>query len=187
MSRVRFKALVVGMEADCTPDQVKVGLLKAGGFDNVKVSPGGSVESPWWVRGVFETLSRRGTLATATPVIASVIEALTSGALIRIEATIVRDDRLQEKAAALVRAGAEVFKRCERCGIVYRTTDEAHEGFGAHPCGGRLVVDEGCHAVVFHGPGHQSTTRCVLLDDHEVHQAVIHGEHGEWTKMEDFV
>jgi hypothetical protein len=54
-----------------------------------------------------------------------------------------------------------------------------HSDFSEIPDGMRIVVrvalekDEDvkrCNAVLHHGPGHQSKTRCELVDEHEVHE-----------------
>ena len=91
----------------------------------------------------------------------------------------------------------QLFHRCERCGVVLRTNgadymSEWHarrcgpEGKG---CDGVLVVDNSrCQAVIFHGPGHQSTTRCRLTRPHKMHEAIYGSfkQLGHWREMESF-
>ena len=37
-----------------------------------------------------------------------------------------------------------------------------------------------CEAVIHHGPGHQSTTKCYLRQKHTTHEANLCGEIAEW-------
>lgn len=43
------------------------------------------------------------------------------------------------------------------------------------------LVSDRCFAVLHHGPGHQSTTRCELRGTHAHHSAEVMGEQVEWT------
>jgi hypothetical protein len=78
------------------------------------------------------------------------------------------------------------FMRCEKCHVVIRTTGEdAYSEFHAKGCNGELRLDtRTCQAVLFHGPGHQSTARCEATGAHDVHHAVYVGQYAEWTGME---
>src|SRR5256885_3979689 len=42
------------------------------------------------------------------------------------------------------------------------------------------LPDESCHAKIFHGPGHQSTTNCELKGEHDVHEAHVQGVRLLW-------
>lgn len=44
----------------------------------------------------------------------------------------------------------------------------------------RILDGEICPAQIYHGPGHQSRTRCELSGEHDVHQAHIHRELAQW-------
>lgn len=52
----------------------------------------------------------------------------------------------------------------------------------------RFVEDErtrpGCTAKIHHGPGHQSSTRCHVKGEHEVHEA-YYGGHNEYAVWKD--
>lgn len=65
------------------------------------------------------------------------------------------------------------FMRCATCRVVFRTdgADRLAE-YHAETCDGTLSLDDGCHAVIFHGPGHQSTSRCRLTGEHERHETI---------------
>ncbi len=103
---------------------------------------------------------------------------------------------------------ARQYKRCAGCGIVARVDDGqatcaftlgryAANGRAGEVCGGALTAEPGCHAVIFHGPGHQSTTRCernhsldpVLVNERApepMHCAVVVTEKMYWRGMEAF-
>lgn len=105
-------------------------------------------------------------------------------------------------AARAPKPATMVYKRCDTCGALMRHEPEEvqcvryrvrarpkAEGGGWEQlgkCTGTLVVDEGCHAVIFHGPGHQSTTRCQETGEHELHRAVFGSacQEGWWRGME---
>ena len=75
------------------------------------------------------------------------------------------------------------FMRCEKCRVVTRTTgDDAYAEFHAKGCDGELRVDaRTCQAVLFHGPGHQSTARCTRAPDgHRLHQGIVLGALVSW-------
>lgn len=100
------------------------------------------------------------------------------------------------------------YKRCAGCGIVARVdADQATCTFTVGPygpvdrrgkvCGGALTAEPGCHAVIFHGPGHQSTTRCtrnhtldpVLVSERApepVHCAIVVNTQMRWHGTEAF-
>lgn len=98
----------------------------------------------------------------------------------------------EEEAATAARAAREreVFKRCTSCRMVRRVPESivrcaelAYPGCKSHS--GEFVVDEGCHAVLFHGPGHQSKARCRLTGEHAVHEAIYHGNSVAWWRGEE--
>jgi hypothetical protein len=75
---------------------------------------------------------------------------------------------------------AKQFMRCESCGLVRRVEGApvvcGERAWGV-TCSGKLTIDERyCHAVLFHGPGHQSSGRCELPNDgHAVHRVEYGG------------
>lgn len=82
-----------------------------------------------------------------------------------------------------------VYTRCSSCGVVRRTNDDVcgiRRRDGSR-CAGTLILDAGCHSVLFHGPGHQSTTRCELTGQHDLHSAVLPDRrYAEWEGDEAF-
>lgn len=105
-------------------------------------------------------------------------------------------------------APSKLYKRCDGCGCVFRALVEqtvcgfmvgpyAPVSIAGRPCQGRLTVDNGCHSVIFHGPGHQSTTRCarnhaldpVLVNaraPEPMHCAIVVDTQMFWHGMEAF-
>ena len=90
------------------------------------------------------------------------------------------------------------YTRCGECGILSRSESEqkicnmirgpyAPEGLAGTPCIGELTIEPGCHAVLFHGPGHQSTTRCGLPEDgHNIHEAIPMNRVARWRGDESY-
>jgi hypothetical protein len=42
-----------------------------------------------------------------------------------------------------------------------------------------------CQAFLFHGPGHQSSTRCRLTGEHDMHEAEYHGDVARWSGVDE--
>lgn len=79
------------------------------------------------------------------------------------------------------------FMRCQKHGGLYHTTgDDSMAEYHARRCDCELVKDEGCHAVIYHGPGHQSSTRCRVKGEH-IHEAVYgeFSQFAEWTDPDE--
>lgn len=82
----------------------------------------------------------------------------------------------------------KVYKRCT-CGAVRRVDESINHCSDIRYSGcpsvaqsnGRFTIDEGCHSVLFCGPGHQTTIRCeVTFGPHTIHEGDVMGETIQW-------
>jgi hypothetical protein len=81
------------------------------------------------------------------------------------------------------------YHKCDVCGVVSLTNgNDTYSEYHNRDCSGTLQEDGGCQARIYHGPGHQSTTRCRKEGPHEIHEAVYgsYRQFAEWRPLEMF-
>ena len=90
---------------------------------------------------------------------------------------------------ALTAIPLRTYRRCGTCGMLSLTNGEDRlDEHHAKDCPGVLQEDGACQARIYHGPGHQSTTRCRKAGPHEIHEAVYGSgsQFAEWRGIEAF-
>jgi hypothetical protein len=83
-----------------------------------------------------------------------------------------------------------LYRRCNVCSVVIRTSEAqlsepySVASYHSQHCSGSLKPMSGCHATIFHGPGHQSSSRCQLNERHDIHATHVGNDRLCWRGVE---